>query len=166
MIDKKPPVREIPNINDIPIMLRGDMPAFIIVGRPGHGFSIYYMLSKGKLFLHESKGDIGSRNIKVKTSDIVCLWADQKTGSEEFCGYLDETGKIISTGKIRHQIPSRYFKYVQRWCESRRELITLIKKGKLKLSKKVLEVKSLKVSKGFEKRLGINIEDDNIGSDK
>lgn len=168
MTDKKSSVnRQSMNI-DVPIALRGDLRAFIIVGRPGRGFFIYHMLTKGNLFLQEKKEVLGSRNIKVNIGDIVCLWADQKTGFEEFCGYLDESGKTISNVETKHQIPDRYRIYVQSWCKSKRELISKIKKGKLKLSKDVLDVKGFRIPKEIIKRkFGIDIEDDTyISSDK
>lgn len=161
MIGKKSSANRMSVNMDVPIALRGDLRAFIIIGRPGRGFSIYYMISQGTLFLKKNKEILGSKYIKVKMGDIVCFWTDQKTGSEEFCGYMDENGKTISNIETKHQIPDRYRLSVQSWCKSKRKLISMLKKGKLKVSKEVLELKGFNIPKDvIERKFEFNIDDD------
>lgn len=151
------------NYLDVPITLRGNLQAFLIIGN--RKFMIYCMLTKGKLTLRDSKTTSSSRSVEINKGDIVCLSTDPKTGYEEFC-LLDKNGQTTSRVEFRHSIPTRLREWVQGWCDSRQELISTIKEGKLELPKKILDVKRIRIPKKIlEEKFRIDIENDIIVED-
>lgn len=108
---------------DIPITLRGEISAFLVVGssnlKKRQRFMIYYLLSDGVLSLKDNKTNIGSRNVDVAKSDIICIWTNMETGYEEFCGSLNERGEWISKMTTTHTLPARLHNRVQQWCSNR-----------------------------------------------
>jgi len=108
---------------DIPITLRGEISAFLVVGssdlKKRQRFMIYYLLGDGMLFLKDSKTNIGSRNVDVKKGDIICVWANMETGFEEFWGRLNERGDWISNVETTHTLPVRLHKRIHNWCSKR-----------------------------------------------
>jgi hypothetical protein len=109
---------------DIAWILRGDIHAFLITGTRGtkQGLDIFYILENGRLFLKDSKEELGPRNFEVKKGDIICLWKNLKTGYEEFCGFLDENGDSLSKLENVPAIPGRLRIRIKPWCENRKNL--------------------------------------------
>lgn len=138
-----------------PIELRGNLKAIGIIGN--QNVKIYCMLSDGDLALKDNKTTFGTRAIKVKRGDIICVATDQKTGFEEFCS-LDENGKINPKKQLRTPIPEHYPQWVNRWCKSNQNLISKIKSGNLKTSDEVLDIKHIKMSDELKEKFGVDSE--------
>lgn len=104
---------------DFQVILRGEISASLIIGSldfKRNRFMVYYILSDGLLFLKDSRTDVGNRNVEVKKGDIVCLWTNNETGFEEFCGYLNENGDPISGQHSELEFPYRIRAAVRHWC--------------------------------------------------
>jgi hypothetical protein len=108
---------------DIPWILRGNIPAFLITGTRGvkAGFDIFYILRDGQLFLKDKEEKVGPRNFEVKKGNIICLWKNRETGHEEFCGFLNENGDLILKLENAPAIPDRLRDRIKPWCESRKD---------------------------------------------
>lgn len=143
--------------------LRGDVHAFIIIGTKG--CMVYFMLEDGKLPLRDSKTAFGTRSVKVKKGDIICLYSNPQTGYEEFFGF-DEKEETNSNVRFSGKIPAYFFEAIRYWCELNRERISIVKEEKFELPKNILEIGGKlgihpKFKENIKKKLGIdiNIED-------